>query len=183
MNPRPLHRGGLPGTSKWFYVGWRPPRPPSWRAPHTPLWLKYRCISSQLQILRPLDLFMMIWERIEICAEVSWRSRVYVGGLGRQLLRAFNASKRSSRCKIGQYTLGPSNRCVRPAARSRPSLRAMAIVTSMVKREQIAVRAASSCTRSDIHACVHCSLYSMYFDAKTDLKPLRGVPELRVRAQ
>eukprot|EP01050_Picozoa_sp_SAG11_P002138 SAG11_NODE_103_length_16571_cov_49.569208_21_plen_119_part_01 len=42
---------------------------------------------------------MMIWERIEICAEVSCRSRVYVGGLGRQLLRAFNASKRSSKCK------------------------------------------------------------------------------------
>ena len=100
---------------------------------------------------------MMIWERIEICAEVSCRSRVYVGGLGRQLLRAFNASKRSSKCKIGQYTLGPSNRCVRPAARSRPSLRAMAFVTSMVKREQIAVRASSSCTRSDIHACVHCT--------------------------
>ena len=124
---------------------------------------------------------MMIWERIEISAEVSCRSRVYVGGLGRQLLRAFNASKRSSKCKIGQYTLGPSNRCVRPAARSRPSLRAMAFVTSMVKREQIAVRAASSCTRSDIHACVHCSLYSMYFGAKTDLNPLRGVPDLRVR--
>ena len=99
---------------------------------------------------------MMIWERIEISAEVTCRSRVYVGGLGRQLLRAFNASKRSSKCKIGQYTLGPSNRCVRPA-RSRPSLRAMAFVTSMVKREQIAVRASSSCTRSDIHACVHCT--------------------------